>query len=85
MVKKPHIFSDTCPDCTPAILNVTTGAVVPATDPMMIAVMRVWRGKTTLAQRRAYINVTVHNSTRAEDQRLCQQVMSLIAAAMEAR
>lgn len=69
-----HAFCDHCPGCRPAILNVQTGESLPPDDPIMIAVNQIWDKETTYAQRKAFIEVTLHNSRTPYDMELFQQV-----------
>lgn len=77
-----HPFCDHCPGCQPAIVDPVTGAVLPETSHYMKAVMHVWRKETTYAQRKAYIDVTVHNSTVRGTLELAQEVVKKFEAAL---
>lgn len=78
-----HEFCDDCEGCRPAMLDLKTNKPLPNDDPMMVVVNRVWDNETTYAQRKAYIEVTLHNSTRPNDVRLFQEVAQKIQAALE--
>jgi len=77
-----HEFCDSCPGCRPAMAKVG-GGVIPNTDPMMIEVNRVWDEETTYDQRKAFIEVTLHNSRKPRDMRLFQEVGEMIQTALD--
>ena len=70
-----HEFCDHCPGCRPALLNAETGQPLPADDPLMVKVAKIWATETTYAERKAFIDVTVHNSRAPADLRRCQSVV----------
>jgi hypothetical protein len=72
-----HEFCDHCPGCQPCMFDLKTGKVMAADSPRMLALQRVWRGQTSYAQRKAFINVTYHNSRKSEELRLAHQVIAL--------
>jgi hypothetical protein len=78
-----HEFCDHCPGCRPAILDVTTGRALAADSPMMMRVNKIWDKDTTYAQRKAYIEVTVHNSRSPQDMELASVVASKFGRAFE--
>jgi hypothetical protein len=65
-----HEFCDHCPGCRPALLDLASGRPYPDTDPLMLKVNHIWNTDTTYAERKAFIDVTVHNSREPEDLRL---------------
>lgn len=77
-----HEFCDTCPGCRPAMLDVRTGKRLPDDDPKMTKVNRVWDNDTTYEQRKAFIEVTLHNSRKPGDMRGFQAVSLMIEAAL---
>ncbi len=79
-----HEFCDTCPGCRPAMADVKTGKVMSRDHPTMVVVDRVWDNETTYAQRKAFIEVTLHNSRKPEDMKLFQEVAQLIQEAINA-
>lgn len=80
---KVHPFCDHCEGCRPAIIDVKTGAVLADSSKEMQAILRMWRTDTTYAQRKAFIDVTVHNSRVGETLRLAQEVVAKIATILE--
>lgn len=77
-----HEFCDHCPGCRPALLNAQTGQVMADDDPIMIAVNKVWNHDTTYDMRKAFIEVTLHNSEDERDRSLAGQVISKIQDAL---
>jgi hypothetical protein len=67
-------FSDDCPGCRPAILDVRTKRPLPDDHPIMQAMLEVWKG-TTLEQRRAYHAVMCDNSRKPEHLNTVQEII----------
>lgn len=78
-----HAFCDSCPGCRPA-LTTTGGRPLPADSPEAAAVAAVWDRETTYAERKAFIEVTLHNSRAPEDLALCARVIDKFKAAFAA-
>lgn len=78
-----HAFCDTCPGCRPALLDAKTGEALPAESPIMIKINRLWDRETTYAERKAFVDVTVHNSRAPEDMRLASSVIRKIEERMK--
>lgn len=78
-----HEFCDHCPGCRPAVIDVQTGKPLPLDSPVMIAVNKVWNNETTYDQRKAFIEVTLHNSREPELMRLTQEVNDKIQSALK--
>jgi len=76
-------YSDDCPDCMPAILDVQTGETLPDTDPMMIAAIKAFKEKTSYAERLAWHRVTIRNSRDPKDIAIMEKIAGLIQKAME--
>jgi hypothetical protein len=90
-------FDDECPGCRPAMAkvkldkdgkpfkdkngNFVPDGVVPDTDPMMVAILKVW-DKTTLEERRAYHRVTCQNSRDCTDMEIFMGLSERINAAV---
>ncbi|MDD3473383.1 MAG: hypothetical protein PHS86_11415 [Syntrophaceae bacterium] len=73
-----HEFCDDCPGCKPAILDMKTNRPLPPDDPLMQAVMFMWQNGTTYQERKAYIEVTLHNSRSQSDLILANSVFHKI-------
>lgn len=73
-----HEFCDHCPGCRPAIIDMKTGKPLPPDSPLMVAVDRMWNTETTYAERKAFIEVTLHNSRKPEDIELARKIMARI-------
>jgi hypothetical protein len=76
-------FNDDCPGCRPAVLDPTTGHVLPPEHPVMVTVNSVW-ATTTLEERRAFHNVCCLNSRTPEDLKLVAGLNGRIQAALNA-
>lgn len=76
-----HEFCDHCPGCRPALVDLKTGNAMAADSEIMILVNRVWNTETTYAERKAFIDVTVHNSVKPDDFRLASGIMAKIERA----
>jgi hypothetical protein len=79
-----HEFCDHCPGCRPAVIDWNTGAVLPQDSALAIAVNRAWNTQTSYAERKAFIEVTLHNSRAKQDLQLASEVIAKIKAAMRA-
>ncbi len=73
-----HEFCDDCSGCRPALLDMETQQALVHDDPIMVAVNNLWDNDTTYAQRRAFIEVTLHNSRVPQDMALAAQVSEKI-------
>lgn len=67
-----HEFCDHCPGCRPALIDLASGRPLPDDSPEMLRVNRIWDRQTTYAERKAFIQVTVHNCREPETVRLAQ-------------
>ncbi len=77
-----HAFCDHCPGCRPCAIDATTGEPMPEDSSIMIAVNRIWNTQTAYAERKAYIDVTVHNSRKPEDLALATAVVQRFKSTM---
>jgi len=59
-------FDPQCPGCRPAIIDPRTGKVLPADDPVMEIVNRVWEA-SPIEDQEAFWRVTVKNSRNQGD------------------
>lgn len=73
-----HEFCDECPGCRPGLLDIHTGKPLPQDKEPMISILRMWRGQTSYAQRKAYVNVMVNNSRDESDIKLTMEVVNKI-------
>ena len=78
-----HEYSDDCPGCQPAILDMRTGKPLPQDGPVMKAVIEAFHTKTTLAQRLRWHRVVIQNSRDPEDLRIAGEVARVLEEAME--
>ena len=74
-----RIFDPNCPGCGPAVMDPSTGEVLPSTHPVMVIAMKIWRGMDRNAQA-AFHRFTVLNGRDPEALRVIQE----FGAAMEA-
>lgn len=79
-----HEFCDHCPGCRPAMLDAVSRQPLPPDHPLMIAVDRVWDRETSHEERKAFIEVTLHNSRTSEDMRLASTVFQKFQQAWKA-
>ena len=77
-----HEFCDDCPGCRPALLDLDTEEPLLDDDPIMIKVNGIWDNDTTYAQRRAFIEVTLHNSRNPKDIERAQEVSQKFEVAL---
>lgn len=63
------VFEDGCPGCEPAIIDPSTGKILPKEHPVMIKVMAVW-ADTTVDERQSFHNVMCNNSRTDRDMTL---------------
>lgn len=82
-----HEFCDDCDGCRPAIASVDpkTGmaAPMPQDHPVMVAINEYWDNDTHYAQRKAFIEVTLHNSRLPNEMKLFQEVSERMALIMK--
>jgi len=69
-VTTKHEFCDHCPGCRPGGLDTRTGKPLPDDEEPMLTINRVWRSQTSYAERKAFIEVCLHNSRDPENIRL---------------
>jgi hypothetical protein len=69
-------------DCRPALLDPTTGCVLPESDPIMQAVLRVWKSASD-AERAAYHRFCCRNSRDPADVAHVQALTQRFATAGE--
>lgn len=79
-----HEFCDHCPGCRPALVDVRTGQALPKDKEPMISILRMWRGQTSYAERKAYIQVKLHNSRNKSDIQLAFGVVEKIQRILNA-
>lgn len=79
-----HEFCDNCPGCRPAMMDVKTGEVMGSDTPMMKIVNDVWDNQTTYAERKAFIEVTLHNSRIPVEVKLFTKVSERMQEALKA-
>lgn len=78
-----HEFSDHCPGCRPEILDLVTCRPLSNDSPIMIAVNHMWNNNTSYQERKAYVEVTLHNSRLLSDLILANSVFTKIKKVME--
>lgn len=77
-----HQFCDSCPGCRPAIIDRKTGTQLPPESPIMVAVNNIWDHHTTYEERKAFIEVTLHNSQAPTDLELASALVRKLESAM---
>lgn len=78
-----HEFCDECPGCRPALLDVKTEKIMADDHPIMIAINDVWDYETSYGERKAFIDVTYHNSTNEEDKTSFLKIMKMFRSKLE--
>lgn len=78
-----HEYSDDCPGCQPALMDIETGEPMAVEHPVMQAVLKAWKEKTTYAQRRTTTRVWLGQSTDPADIAVMQYVGGIIQEAMK--
>ena len=78
-----EIFSDDGPGCRPALVDITTGKVLPADNPAMQKVLSVWK-HTSRDERVAFHRVCCSNSRNPVDMLVFQGIASRFKTALSA-
>lgn len=78
-----HEYDDNCKDCQPVIMDINTGEPLAEDSPIMIALMKAWKERTTLTERRATTKVWMGQSTNSIDFEIMQRVSRILQAAVE--
>jgi hypothetical protein len=75
-----HEFCDHCPLCRPGLID-QTGRVMPDDSPIMVIINRIWNRESTYAERKAFIDITLHNRHTTDNLRLAGGLMEKISRA----
>lgn len=78
-----HEFCDSCPGCRPVLIDPATGKPLPDDSPVMKAVNAFWDNRTSYAERRAFIEVTLKNSREPHELGLAMEMMTRLKGAVE--
>lgn len=78
-----HEFCDSCPGCRPALADPNTMEPMSQDNPIMVEANRIWDNETSYEQRKAFIEVTLHNSRQDDEIKLAQEVVQLIEIAIQ--
>lgn len=65
------------------MLDTTTGKKLPDDSPIMLVVNQIWDNETTYQERKAFIEVTLHNSQSPSDLRLFRALVEKIQQRIE--
>ena len=76
-----HEFCDHCEGCRPALIDGETGKVYAQDSPLMLEINRIWDKETTYAERKAFIDVTLHNASDEKSFRLASSVAAKFSGA----
>jgi len=76
-----HEFSDDCPGCRPAIMDLRTQKVLPEDSPEMVAIAVMW-AETTLNERLVFHRVTCRNSRDPNDLKIFTQLGERMGAVL---
>ena len=74
-----HEFCDHCLGCRPVVIDISTGQPFADDSAVMLEVNRLWNNRTSYAERKAFIDITVHNSRKSKDMRLAAPFLEQIA------
>jgi hypothetical protein len=80
MVKR-HEFCDHCPGCRPAVIA-SAGMSLDAQAALTKIIDHVWDHETRVEERKAFIEVTLHNDRDPEKMRLAAAVAKRFEAAV---
>lgn len=78
-----HEFCDDCPGCRPALLDLDTKQPLASDHPTMKLVNEVWDDESSYAERKAFIEVTLHNSKIPVEIKLFQQLWRKIQVKLD--
>lgn len=78
-----HEYDDNCEHCQPAIMDRKTGKVMDKNHPIMIAVTKAWKEKTTLTERRATSRVWMGQTQNPNDFEIMHRVAGIIQQAFD--
>ena len=76
-------FSDECPGCRPAMIDMETGKVMPEDSPPMKLILEVWK-HTSRKEREVFHRVTCQNSRAQSDLRIWDGLTQRIQKALSA-
>lgn len=77
-----HEYDDECEGCQPSLLDVSTGKPMKKDNPIMVALLKAWKEKTTLTERRATSRVWMGQSNNSLDIEIMQRVGGILQEAM---
>jgi len=75
-------FDPACPGCQPALIDATTGKILPPSDPIMLALMPLWRSLPRASQEACW-RVWVKNSRDAGDLKIMGELFKRLSEKME--
>jgi len=78
-----HEYDDNCEGCQPAMMDIKTGKPMEQDHPVMVALMKAWREKTTLTERRATSRVWMGQSQNPIDFEIMHRVGGIIQKAID--
>jgi len=73
-----HEYDDECECCQPGLIDLKTGKQMEKDHPVMIAVLKAWKERTTFAERRATSRVWMGQSTNPTEIRIMEKVGGMI-------
>ena len=78
-----HEYDDDCEGCQPSLMDIRTNQPMDENNPIMVAVLKAWKEKTTLAERRATSRVWMGQSTNSKDIEIMERVGMIIQQAIQ--
>lgn len=73
-----HEYDDDCEGCQPALMDTKTGKNMEKDHPVMVALMKAWKERTTLTERRATSRVWMGQSQNPIDFEIMHRVAGII-------
>lgn len=72
-------FDDNCKGCKPAILDPSTGSVLPENHPLMVSIINIW-DQQSIDTKNAWHRITCNNSKDPNDVKLAQEFIDKFVA-----
>lgn len=78
-----HEYDDDCEGCQPMLVDPRTNKTLDKDNPIMIAVLKAWKEKTTLIERRATSRVWMGQSNNPKDVAIMRRVGAILQEAIK--
>ena len=77
-----HEYDENCPGCQPALYDMKNKRPMPEDDPAMVIVLKAFKEKCNLTQRRAWHRIAMGQSNNEKDQQIFMDVANIIEEAL---